>query len=147
MANFKFVIGYKGKSYKVEKDQKECPILDKKIGDTIHGDFLGLAGYELAITGGSDKDGFPMRRDVEGSMKRRLIVTEGVGFSAIKKIKKKKFFRKGYRKRKMMRGNTITHDVSQINCAVTKEGAKTLEDIFGKQTKEESKEAKETKEK
>ena len=34
MPNFKFVISDKQKSWQIEKDQKECPTIDKKIGET-----------------------------------------------------------------------------------------------------------------
>ncbi len=120
--NFKFVISSANRSYQVEKDQKECPVLGKKLGESFSGDFLGLDGYELMITGGSDKDGFPMRKDIEGVVKKRLILTDGIGFHA----------EKGLRKRKMLRGNNITLDTVQINCKVTKKGSKPLEEVLGK---------------
>ena len=130
MATFKFVISHVGKSYQVEKDQKDCPVLEKKIGDTIPATFLGLDGYELEMTGGSDKDGFPMRKDIEGTVRKKIIVTKGVGFKAD---------RKGLRRRKLLRGNTISTDISQINCKVVKAGAKSFEEIFGKVEKPEEK--------
>jgi small subunit ribosomal protein S6e len=131
MAVFKFVVSDKKKSYQVERDQKDAPVLGKKIGDEIQGDFLGLAGYTLAITGGSDKDGFPMRTDMEGTMRRRIIATKGVGLRSKKE---------GFRKRKMLRGNLIGADIAQVNCKVVKAGEKPLEETLGK-PKEEKKEA------
>jgi small subunit ribosomal protein S6e len=133
MVVFKFVISSGEKSYQVEKDHKDAPVLGKKIGEKIQGDFLGLHGYELEITGGSDKDGFPMRRDVEGVMRRRIIITEGVGL---------KTDVDGLRRRRMIRGNTIAADVAQINCKVVKAGEKSVEELLGKKTesKEEVKE-------
>lgn len=122
MANFKFVLSHGKKSWQVEKDQKDCPILGKKIGDSISGDVLGLAGYELQITGGSDKDGFPMRRDIEGMIKTRIIIDSPPGFHPTKE---------GERKRKMLRGNTISADTTQINCKVAKAGEKPLEELLG----------------
>jgi small subunit ribosomal protein S6e len=132
MPSFKFVVSHKGKSYQVEKDQKDAPVMGKKIGEKISGEFLGLGGYELQITGGSDKDGFPMRPDVEGVVRRRIMLTKGIGFRADVK---------GLRRRKMVRGNTVAQDIMQINCKVVKAGEKPLEDVFGKkETKEEGKE-------
>lgn len=127
MAVFKFVISEKGKSYQVEKDQKSCPIMGKKIADKIEGSFLGLDGYEMEITGGSDKDGFPMRKDIEGISRKRIIMTKGIGFNAEKK---------GLRRRKMACGNAINADIMQINCKVTKAGSKPLEEIFPKKEEE-----------
>jgi small subunit ribosomal protein S6e len=123
--NFKFVISDGKQSFQVEKDQKECPLIGKKIGESLSGDFLGLNGYELVITGGSDKDGFPMRRDVEGLVKKRIVMTRGIGFKG----------EYGLRRRKMLRGNTIGLDIVQINCNVTKKGSKPLEELLGKKEK------------
>jgi len=131
--NFKFVISNGNRSYQIERDQRECPVIGKRIGESFGGDFLGLEGYELVITGGSDKDGFPMRSDVEGIVKKRIILERGMGFRA----------EKGLRKRKMVRGNTIGLDVVQINCNVTKKGGKPLEELLGKEGAKEVKSEKE----
>ncbi len=128
MPNFKFVISHAGKSYQAEKDQKDCPVLEKKIGDTFPGNFLGLDGYDLQITGGSDREGFPMRNDIEGIGRKNIIVTKGIGFKAKQS---------GLRKRKQIRGNTISLNISQINCKVVKQGDKPIEEVLGK--KEEAK--------
>lgn len=125
MANFKFVISDKSNSWQIEKPQNECPILGKKLGDTFSASFLGLEGYELIVTGGSDKDGFPMRHDIEGTVRKQIVVTRGVGFVA----------RKGERARKSLRGNTIAQDIVQINCKVSKQGAKALEELLPKKEK------------
>lgn len=123
MPNFKFVISDKNISFQAEKDQKECPVMGKKIGDIFDGEFLGLHGYELQITGGSDKDGFPMKKDVEGIARKKIILTKGFAFHANKE---------GERKRKIVRGNTVAADIIQINCRVSKQGDKPLEEILGK---------------
>ena len=131
MPSFKFVISHKDKSYQLEKDQKDAPVLGKKIGDKLPGDFLGLTGCEMEITGGSDKDGFPMRNDVEGVMRRRILIGEGVGLKT--KVR-------GLRRRRMLRGNTIAADIAQINCRIAKLGDINLKDVFGKKESKEPKE-------
>jgi small subunit ribosomal protein S6e len=136
MAIFRFVIGHAGRTVQIEKDQKDAPVFGKKIGDAFTGEFLGLDGYELKVTGGSDKDGFPMRSDVEGIVKKHMILTKGVGFRSMKRIKKKKFKREGLRKRKTIRGNTISGDTMQINCVITKTGSKNFDELFPKKPKE-----------
>lgn len=123
IANFKFVISDGKKSYQVEKDQRDAPIIGKKLGDAMDAGFLGMDGYELTITGGSDKDGFPMRKDIEGQLRKRFLITKGVGFHT--KVD-------GLRRRKMLRGDTIADDIVQINCKVSKKGDKPLEEMFGK---------------
>lgn len=137
MANFKFVISHSKKSWQVEKDQKECPLVGKKIGETFSADFLGFNGYELQITGGSDKDGFPMRRDIEGMVKARTVIDSPPGFHPDKE---------GMRKRKTLRGNTISADIAQINCKVTKAGEKALEETLGEPGKKKEEGKKEDKE-
>ena len=128
MTSFKFVISDGKKSYQIEKDQKDAPVLGKQIGETLDAGFLGMDGYELQITGGSDKDGFPMRKDIEGQLRKRFLITAGVGFHT--KVD-------GLRRRKMLRGNAIADDIAQINCKVTKKGSKPLEELFPSAKKEE----------
>jgi small subunit ribosomal protein S6e len=75
----------------------------------VDGIVADLSGQKLKITGGSDKDGFPMRPDVHGGVRRSIILSSGTGF---------KPDRDGVRRRKMVRGNVITEDIVQINLKV-----------------------------
>lgn len=131
MANFKFVVSEPEtkKSYQIEVDQnKAAEVLGKKIGDEIRGDSLGLTGYTLKITGGTDRDGFPMLSDINGPGARRILLTGTPGYHP--KMK-------GQRKRKRVRGNTISQDTTQINTKILKKGEKTLDEITGKGPKKE----------
>ncbi len=83
--------------------------IGKKIGDKINGELIGMAGYEFEITGGSDKDGFPMRKDIEGTRRVKILLSNGPGFNPKEK---------GHRERKSVRGNTIDEDIIQINLKV-----------------------------
>ncbi|MBI4018626.1 MAG: 30S ribosomal protein S6e [Candidatus Aenigmarchaeota archaeon] len=130
---FKFVISQGGKSYQTEKD---APLAGKKIGDTFEGSLIGLPGYKLAITGGSDKSGFPMRKDIEGQARKKLLIAAGAGFKGTKREKKKKFRPEGMRKRRSLRGNTVSAEVAQINCKVVEAGDKTLDEYFKKEGEE-----------
>ena len=119
MADFKVVIGTKSGQC-VQKEVKEPEsnsLMGKKIGDKIPGDSIGLAGYEFQISGGSDNAGFPMRKDVEGTGRRRIFAVQGVG------LHKKG---KGVKQRKTVCGNTIHAAISQINLKVLKEGKEKL---------------------
>lgn len=109
MVKFKLNISTKeGKTTSVEVDEPVSSVLlGKKVGDVIDGSLLNLQHKKLKITGGSDTSGFPLRPDVSGGMKKRILIAGGVGLRKIK--------RKGFRKRKMVRGNTITRDTYQIN--------------------------------
>lgn len=120
-----------GKSYQVElAEDKKAFLVEKRMGDSIEGALIGAEGYTLEITGGSDKSGFPMRDDIYGSRKVRAYLKSGIGFNPK---------HDGERRKKMVRGNTISEDISQVNLKVTKQGAKPLEELFGKK-KEEKKE-------
>ena len=139
MAKFQFVVSDPAtrRAYKIEIEQeKVAGIVGKKIGDTFNGDLIGLPGYQLQITGGTDKDGFPMHPRVEGPVKKKVLLAHPPCFHPRKK---------GERRRKTVRGNTISYDIVQINCKVVKAGSKPLEEILGK--KEEKKEGEEITEK
>ncbi|MEM2546905.1 MAG: 30S ribosomal protein S6e [Candidatus Bathyarchaeia archaeon] len=90
-------------------------LIGKKIGDIIDGTILGLQGYKAQITGGSDKDGFPMRPNVHGGVRRSVVLSGGVGFNPE---------REGERRRKKVRGNTITEDIVQINMKIVEKAEK-----------------------
>ena len=120
--------------------------LGKKIGDVVDGIFVGegdktLAGYKLQITGGSDKTGTPMRRDLDGGSRQAILVTASTGFkghnlvSKTKKGEKKRFRYKpeGMRKRRVFRGNTITQDTRQINLKVVDAGNIGLDKLLGEE--------------
>jgi small subunit ribosomal protein S6e len=116
------------KSYQLEVDKsKAVGIVGKKIGDEFNGDLVGLPGYTLKITGGTDKDGFPMHPSVTGAVRRRILLTNPPGFHP--KLK-------GQRKRKTVCGNTVSEDIAQINCKVVKKGEKALEELIPTKPKE-----------
>jgi len=119
MVGFKIVIGKKdGKCHQKELAEEDSKnLIGKKIGDTIKGELIGLTGYEFSITGGTDYAGFPMRKDIAGVGRKRILAVAGVG------LKKKA---KGIRKRKTVCGNTIHPKISQINLKVLKEGKEKL---------------------
>jgi len=82
------------------------PLVGRRIGEVIDGTVADLAGHKLQLTGGTDKDGIPMRPDVHGSAKSRIILSGGVGY---------KPKRKGERKRMVVRGNTVSVDTTFLN--------------------------------
>lgn len=96
-----------GKSQKVElEDNRMGPLVGRRIGEVIDGTVADLAGHKLQLTGGTDKDGIPMRPDVHGSAKSRIILSGGVGYRPK---------RKGERKRVIVRGNTVSIDTTFLN--------------------------------
>jgi small subunit ribosomal protein S6e len=99
-----------GTSRKVEiDDQRLRSLVGTRIGSTIDGAIAEIQGYKLKLTGGTDKDGIPMRPDVHGSVKTSVVISGGVGF---------KPQNKGEKKRKMVRGNTVSVDTTFLNFAI-----------------------------
>ena len=135
---FKINISDKGKAYKIETDVEA--LVGKRIGEKIDGKEIqnNLEGYELEITGTSDKAGFPGMKDVEGIGLKKVLLKKGWGMKGWKKRGKKKVKVKGLRLKKTVRGNMISKDSMQINMKVIKQGTKKLEDIFPKPVKEET---------
>jgi small subunit ribosomal protein S6e len=129
LADFRAVVSdpKDGKSYQVPVAGHHAnSLIGKKIGDIVDGIFVGLPGYKLQITGGSDKDGFPMRKDLPGPRRKKLLVSRSTGFKAQEG---------GLRIRKNMRGNTISPDTLQINMKVTQHGMKPVGDLVKKEEK------------
>jgi len=97
---------FQAKAWQLVLDEaKARTFIGLKIGDKVDASIIGLKG-ELVITGGSDSSGFPMRPDIHGGVKVKVLLSGPPGFKPRKK---------GERRRKTVRGNTITPDIVQIN--------------------------------
>ena len=150
MVEFKLTIGdtKSKKTYqKSISDDDAKKLVGKKIGDKFRGEIIDLKGYELEITGGSDSTGVPMRKGIHGQTRKSVLTKPGVGFRGREKNKKKVRIRRGgLRVKKMVRGEVIAEEVSQINCKVVKQGAKLMEELFKKEDKQEGADATATQE-
>lgn len=131
MVEFKVVISDGPQSWQIVVDGHHAnSLVGKKIGDEVDGIFVSLPGYKLKITGGVDRDGFVMRKDVPGITRKKILTSTSIGFKPKDK---------GVRKRITVAGNTISLNISQINMKVIKKGAKSIEDLLkaaGKLAKE-----------
>ena len=89
---------------------------DRRVAQEVDGGFLGeeFAGYMFRISGGNDKQGFPMRQGVLTNSRVRLLCAKG--------HKAYRPRRAGERKRKSVRGCIVGQDISVINLVVTKVG-------------------------
>ena len=124
---FKIVVSEKELSYQLEVDNAK-QLNGLKIGEEFDGQIVGLDGYTLKITGGSDKNGFTMKKDVSGTRRIKSLLTGGIGYHPKAD---------GVKRRKTVRGNTIAEDIVQINTIVTKAGSKSIADILGADEEEE----------
>jgi small subunit ribosomal protein S6e len=108
LANFKLTISdIKGKSMSKElKDNEANPLLGLQLGNETDATIIGLNG-KLKLTGGSDKSGVPMRNDIHGAARKYVLLSKGVGLQDAET---------GQRVRKLMRGNTVSEEIYQVNC-------------------------------
>lgn len=131
MVEFKVVINdtKNGNSHQVQVSGHHAnSLIGKKIGDEVDGIFISLPGYKLQVTGGTDKNGFAMRRDLPGMSRRRLLLSKSSGFKPKEK---------GLRKKKSIRGNTVNQDIVQINMKVTKHSSKPIDKLINIEKKDE----------
>jgi small subunit ribosomal protein S6e len=116
LAKFKVIVSdaATGKSSASEiEGSRAQALIGRSLGEIVDGSPLGIAQARLRITGGCDKNGIPMRADVHGGVKKYIVLSAGPGFKST---------RHGERRRKLVRGRTITDETYQINFAITKEG-------------------------
>jgi small subunit ribosomal protein S6e len=112
LAQYKIVVSdpKTGKSEVIEaKDSTAQLFVGRKVGEVVDMSVVGQ-NMKVKITGGSDKAGFPMRRDVLGSGKRYVLLTEGTGFRNSSE---------GEKRRKLVRGGTVTEEIYQLNAVKT----------------------------
>ena len=133
MVDFKVVVGdvKTGRSHKVTVSGHHAnSLVGKNIGEVVDGIFVGLPGYKLKITGGSDGNGIPMRKDLPGNKRRKILLSDSLGFHEVYP---------GERRRKALRGSAISNEIVQINMSVAEYGPKPIEEILAPQKPEEKK--------
>ncbi|MDH5793160.1 MAG: 30S ribosomal protein S6e [Candidatus Bathyarchaeota archaeon] len=138
MAKFKIIVSdpETGTSRVIELEEtRAAPLIGRRIGEVIDGSVVDLPGHKVQIMGGSDKDGFPMRRDVHGGVRRRVILSGGIGFNPQNE---------GERRRKTVRGNVITDEVVQLNMKIVEKPKQPKESKKTKEKREKEKLEKET---
>jgi ribosomal protein S6E (S10) len=134
---FKINVSHNGKTFKVESESED--LAGHSINDKIDGKEFSplLAGYELLITGTSDKSGFMGRAEINGPNLHKVLLGYGKGMhmkpKGERKINRKP---KGLRIRKTVRGREISAFTVQINTKVLKEGTKKFDSLFEKPSEE-----------
>ena len=124
MADFLVVVGDDdGTTYSFDVEGQDANrFIGRSIGETVDGDAVGLPGYELEITGGSDNSGRPMREDVSGPDTRAILSEGGVGFRPTVD---------GERKRITVRGAEVSEETRQINARIVARGDEAIDDLLG----------------
>ena len=131
MAKFKIIVSdpETGTSKVVElQEARAAPLIGKRIGEVMDGAAIDLSGHKIQLMGGSDKDGFPMRPSVHGGVRRRIVLSGGVGFNPTTE---------GMRRRKTIRGNVITDEIVQVNMKIVEKPKGAKEGKKPKEKKEE----------
>ncbi|MGC9079437.1 MAG: S6e family ribosomal protein [Nanopusillaceae archaeon] len=113
---FKVIVSDRNSGKSIQIDTKNEALIGKKIGDIIDGSIVSdsLIGYKLKITGGSGFEGAPMVKYVEGMVKKY------VWWNKNKKVRIKK----------LVRGNTISPEIVQINTVIEKFGEKDFNSLY-----------------
>lgn len=112
-----------GTTYQIDVDgQDSNRFIGREIGDEVDGSAVGLDGYSLEITGGSDTAGRPMRPDVRGPTTKEIMSDGGVGFKPTTD---------GERKRITVRGREVSDETRQINTQISARGSDDVDELLG----------------
>merc|ERR1712113_804239 len=104
------------KLIEVDDERKLRTFYEKRMATEVSADPLGdeWKGYVVRISGGNDRQGFPMKQGVLTHGRVRLLLSKGHScYNA---------GRKGEQKRKSVRGCIVNHNLSILNLAIVKKG-------------------------
>jgi len=104
----------------VEDENKLRAFYDRRMCSEVDGSVLGddFKGYVFRITGGNDKQGFPMKQGLLTAQRVRLLLSSGHTCYRPRKT--------GERKRKSVRGCIVSAELSVLNLAVVRKGDKEI---------------------
>jgi len=115
------------KMIEVEDERKYSIFFEKRMAADVKADGLGdeFKGYVFKITGGNDKQGFPMKQGVLEAKRVRLLLSKGHSCYRSR--------RAGERKRKSVRGCIVGHDIAALSLVVVKQGEQDIPGLTDKQ--------------
>jgi len=117
-----------GHTYQIEIDgQDSNRFIGRELGEEVDGAAVGLDGYTLELTGGSDTAGRPMRADVRGVATKAIMSDGGVGFEPTTD---------GERKRITVRGREVSDDTRQINAKIVARGSDDVDALLSDESDE-----------
>ncbi|KAI6141310.1 40s ribosomal protein s6-b [Pisolithus tinctorius] len=104
------------KTVDIDEERRYRIFYDKKIAQEVEADPLGdeWKGYILRITGGNDKQGFPMKQGVLLPHRVRLLLADGHSCYRPR--------RDGERRRKSVRGCIVGPDIAVLSLTIVKQG-------------------------
>lgn len=126
MPSFQVVVGDpdSGDSYQFDvEDQAGNRFVGRELGEEVDGSPVGLEGYSLRLTGGSDTAGRPLRKDVAGpNLTEVMLAGRSTGYHPD---------REGERRRVTVRGREVTDEVVQINATISERGEQSVHELLG----------------
>jgi small subunit ribosomal protein S6e len=104
------------KMIEIDDEKKLRSLYEKRMGQEIDGEGLGteFKGYVFKVSGGNDKQGFPMKQGVLVPGRVRLLLSKGASCYRSRK--------RGERKRKSVHGCIVGSDIAVCNLVVVKAG-------------------------
>ncbi|KAL8921919.1 MAG: hypothetical protein Q9208_005523 [Pyrenodesmia sp. 3 TL-2023] len=104
------------KLIEVDDERKLRVFMDRRMGQEVPGDSVGpeFKGYVFRITGGNDKQGFPMKQGIMHPTRVRLLLSEGHSCYRPR--------RTGERRRKSVRGCIVGMDLAVLALSIVKQG-------------------------
>lgn len=112
--------------FNIEDEHKLRIFYGKRIGSKVPADSLGeeWKDYVFEITGGNDKQGFPMKQGVLTTNRVRLLLSEGHSCFQPR--------RTGERRRKSVRGCIVAEDLSVLSLIIVRKGIQDIPDLTDK---------------
>ncbi|XP_025078437.1 40S ribosomal protein S6 [Pomacea canaliculata] len=104
------------KLLEIDDEKKLRPFFEKRIATEVAADSLGdeWKGYVFRITGGNDKQGFPMKQGVLTNGRVRLLLSKGHSCYRPR--------RTGERRRKSVRGCIVDNNLSVLSLVIVRKG-------------------------
>jgi len=110
----------------IDDEKKLRPFYEKRMAQEVEADSLGdeWKGYVFRITGGNDKQGFPMKQGILTNTRVRLLLSKGHSCYRPR--------RNGERKRKSVRGCIVDQNLSVLSLVVRRKGESEIEGLTDK---------------
>jgi len=104
------------KLIEIDDERRVRVFYEKRMGQEVPGDSVGdeFKGYVFKVTGGNDKQGFPMKQGVLLPHRVKLLLSKGASCYRPR--------RTGERKRKSVRGCIVGSDLAVLSLAIVKQG-------------------------
>ena len=108
------------KIIETDDEKKLVHFYEKRMAAEVDGSCLGdeFTGYVFRISGGNDKQGFPMAQGIMSNTRVRLLMDKGATHYRPRRV--------GERRRRSVRGCIVGADLATLNLVVVKKGDKEI---------------------